>query len=270
MNGKALKDRLKNLGFDLAEVARLLNISPQAFQSKLNADDLKLSFINDVAASINKSVYDLINLDYPAPISSHNIINEEQPEYLSLHMPKVVTVNEHEEELVSLVNIKAAAGYLNGYGDPEWIEKLPTIRLPGLRGGTHRAFENSGHSMSPTFHNKSISVGRWVESFNDIKDRYVYVVVTKTDGVVIKRVLNRIKERNQLILISDNANKRDYPNIIIDAEDVLELWKVRAALSFEFPEPNQWHDRFNDLEAQITFLTNQVKLHTHLLNKEKQ
>lgn len=272
MTGKSLKDRLKKINIELVEVARLLNISPQNLQSKLNADDLKLSFIGDVARAINKNIYDLISIEYPMPPTASNIIvNEPRSEYKketskSLLMPKVVAINENEEELVSLVNVKAAAGYLNGYADPEFIEKLPTIRMPGLKGGTHRAFENAGHSMSPTFHNKSISIGQWVESFDDIKDRYVYIVVSKTDGVVIKRVLNRIKERNQLVLISDNSNKREYPNIIIDAEDVLELWKVRGAFSFEFPEPTQWQDRFNDLEAQITFLANQVKSHAHILN----
>lgn len=277
MTGKSLKIRLKNLGFELAEVARLLTISPQNLQSKLNADDLKLSFIDEVAKSINKSVYDLISVDYPTPIVP--VVNSlSEPEEVFgvktndrnlLGMPQVVAVNEEDEELVSLVNVKAAAGYLNGYADPEYIEKLPTIRMPGLKGGTHRAFENSGHSMSPTFHNKAILIGRWVESFSDIKDRYAYIVVTKTDGIVNKRVLNRIDERNQLVLISDNAHKREYPNIIIDAEDILEIWKVRAAFSFEFPEPTQWQDRFNDLEAQITFLTQQFNTNTHFLKANK-
>lgn len=277
MTGKALKDRLKNLGFELAEVARLLKISPQNLQSKLNSDDLKLSFINDVALSINKNVYDLIREDYPTPVvaSKNSIVAPDKEHHVTtndrnlLGLPKVVAINEDDEELVSLVNVKAAAGYLNGYADPEYIEKLPTIRMPGLKGGTHRAFENSGHSMSPTFHNKSILIGRWVESFSEIRDRYAYIVITKTDGVVNKRVLNRITERNQLVLISDNANKREYPNIIIDAEDILEIWKIRAAFSFEFPEPTQWQDRFNDLEAQITFLSQQVKANTHLLNTGK-
>lgn len=60
---------------------------------------------------------------------------------LNFGVPKVVSVNENNEELISLVNVKAAAGYLNGYADPEYIERLPTIRMPGIKGGSHRAFE---------------------------------------------------------------------------------------------------------------------------------
>lgn len=171
---------------------------------------------------------------------------------LSLGLPKVVTVDAQNEELVALVNGKAAAGYLNGYGDPEYIERLPVINMPGLKGATHRAFEVVGHSMQPTLHNRAIAIGRYVENFTELRERYIYIVVSKTEGIVVKRVLNRINEQGTLILLSDNANKKDYPNIIVDAEDVKEIWKLRAALSFEFPEPSM--DRINDVEARLTYL----------------
>ena len=175
-------------------------------------------------------------------------------ESLNLGLPKVVTISDKNDDLITLVNVKAAAGYLDGYGDPEFIETLPTLHIPNLKGGTHRAFEVSGQSMSPTIHNGSISIGRWVESFEDIKENYVYIVVTKTEGIVIKRVLNRIEERGKLILKSDNQNKRDHPNILLEPSDVLELWRLRGAFIFEFPEPNELNHKVNDLEARITLM----------------
>lgn len=177
---------------------------------------------------------------------------------LNFGVPKVVSVNENNEELISLVNVKAAAGYLNGYADPEYIERLPTIRMPGIKGGSHRAFEIRGHSMSPTMHNSSIAIGRWVESFDDIRDRYVYIVITSSEGIVMKRVLNRIHETGKLILLSDNQNKREYPNIILDVSDVLEVWKLRAGFIFEFPEPGELYNRFNDLEAKVSIMQDQM------------
>ena len=177
----------------------------------------------------------------------------------NLGVPKVITVNEKNEDLVSLVSAKAAAGYLNGYADAEYIEHLPTIKLPNLKGGTHRAFEIKGHSMNPTIHNGAIAVGRWVESFADIKENYVYIIVTKTDGIVCKRVLNRIEESGRLILKSDNANKKEYPNIILNADDVVELWRLRGGFIFEFAEPNEVNQRINDLEANYTLMQEQLK-----------
>ena len=178
---------------------------------------------------------------------------------LDLGIPKVVAVDAGNKELISLVNVKAAAGYLNGYADPEYIEQLPVIAVPGVNGNTHRAFEINGHSMSPTFHHRSIVIGSWVEKFEDIRDRYIYIVVSKTDGVVAKRVLNRIDERGNLVLISDNQHKTEFPNIILDPDDVLELWRARLLLSHNFPEPVYWQDRFNDLESEITFLKHDLK-----------
>lgn len=177
---------------------------------------------------------------------------------LNFGVPKVVSVNENNEELISLINVKAAAGYLNGYADPEYIERLPTIRMPGIKGGSHRAFEIRGHSMSPTMHNSSIAIGRWVESFDDIRDRYVYIVITRSEGIVMKRVLNRIHETGKLILLSDNQNKREYPNIILDVSDVIEVWKLRAGFIFEFPEPGELYNRFNDLEAKVSIMQDQM------------
>src|SRR5688572_23410788 len=36
---------------------------------------------------------------------------------------------------IPFVPLKAAAGYLNGYGDPEYIDELNTFTLPMLTGG---------------------------------------------------------------------------------------------------------------------------------------
>ncbi|WP_437918406.1 S24 family peptidase [Sphingobacterium sp. LRF_L2] len=181
----------------------------------------------------------------------------------NLGLPKVVTVGENERELITLVPVKAAAGYLNGYGDPEYVETLPTIRMPNLGSGTHRAFEIKGSSMNPTFHNKSIVIGKWVENLDEIRDRRIYVVITKDYGIVAKRVLNRIDERGVLTLISDNSNKSDYGNYDVYAEEIKEIWYVRANLSFEFPEPdNSFISRIDDLEAWQAIIEDKIK---HLL-----
>lgn len=175
-----------------------------------------------------------------------------------LGLPKVVTVREHNTEAISLVPVKAAAGYLNGYSDPEYIENLPTINVPNLGSGSHRAFEIKGHSMNPTLHSSSVGIGRWVEHLDDIRDRRIYIVVTKTEGVVTKRVLNRVDDTGRLVLISDNSNKREYPNILLDPSDILEIWYLRAVIAFEFPEPDIMYQRVNDLEAKFTVLEDKI------------
>jgi len=173
-------------------------------------------------------------------------------------VPMTVVVDIANKELVPLVPVKAAAGYLNGYADPEYIGNLPTLDIPGLSGYTHRAFEIRGHSMMPTHHPGSIAIGRWVDDIQDIRDRRVYIIVTRHDGIVLKRVLNRVKSDGKLILMSDNDNKREYPNYPVELSDILEVWYWRGGIIREIPEPGAMYNRLNDLDGRLSLLENRL------------
>jgi transcriptional regulator with XRE-family HTH domain len=210
-----------------------------------------------VVRNYNKSYEWLIDgveqLEKIAPKTAPIVAPNEQKRGLEL-LPKAITVDTSDRELVTLVPMKAAAGYLNGFADPEYIGSLPTLDIPGLSGQTHRAFEIRGHSMMPNIHSGSISIGRWVENINDIQDRHVYIIVTKQDGVVCKRVLNRVKQDGVLVMISDNDNKREFPNYTVYPEEILELWYWRAGIIRTIPEPGTQHTRINDLEARMSLI----------------
>jgi len=225
---------------------------------KINAntpnDDIQKSGVSALK-NANSDTPTFDKFDTPTDTPTHNTAAANH----NFGAPKVIAISENNEDLVTLVGAKAAAGYLNGYGDPEYIEHLPTLRLPNLKSGTHRAFEISGNSMQPTIQNGSIAVGRWVESLEDIRDRRIYILVTKNDGIVIKRVINKVKEAGKLILISDNSNKIDHYTYPVEASDVLEAWYLRGALIFNFQEPGELYGRFNDLEAKVTLMAEQLQ-----------
>jgi hypothetical protein len=52
-----------------------------------------------------------------------------------------VTVDADDRENIELVPVKASAGYLNGYGDPEYVAELPKFSLPMFGQGTFRALK---------------------------------------------------------------------------------------------------------------------------------
>ncbi len=143
---------------------------------------------------------------------------------------------EHEEvsgrNRIELVPIKAAAGYLNGFADPDHVNELPTFSLPILNHGTYRAFEISGDSMLP-LQSGTIVVGEFVPELSGIKNGRTYVLVTRSEGVVYKRVFNYVEENGKLFLVSDN---RQYAPYQIDADEVLEIWSAKAYISLNFPE----------------------------------
>jgi transcriptional regulator with XRE-family HTH domain len=144
----------------------------------------------------------------------------------------VVTVDDGQKDNITLVPHRAAAGYLNGFADPEYVQELTSFKLPMLKQGTFRAFEISGDSMLPILPG-TIVIGEYVEDLNDLKNGKTYVLVTQREGVVYKRVFNYIKDNGKLFLVSDN---RQYAPYQVPAEDVLEAWSAKAYISVQFPD----------------------------------
>lgn len=144
-----------------------------------------------------------------------------------------ITVDKEDKENVELVTQKSSAGYLNGYQDPEFIRELPKIMLPVLpRNVTYRAFEIKGDSMLPV-QPGSIVFGEYVDDLIRIKNGKLYVLVTKEEGIVFKRVFNFLQEEKKLLLVSDN---RVYQPYTVEANDILEVWAAKAFFSTKFPE----------------------------------
>lgn len=162
-----------------------------------------------------------------------------------------ITVDSDNRENIEMVSQKAAAGYLNGYADPVFVEELPKFRLPFLPVGTYRAFEITGDSMLP-LQPGSIVVGEYVDDWHDIKDGHTYVVVSQSDGVVYKRVFNQIEEGRKLVLRSDNAS---YEPFEVEINDVLEIWKARMFISYANPVQENSMDK---LMSMITELQQEV------------
>lgn len=138
-----------------------------------------------------------------------------------------ITVNEDNEDLIEIIPATASAGYLKGYADPEYIEQLQKIKLPFLPTGTHRAFPIKGDSMLPV-KDGAFVVAKFIENINDIKDGRTYIVLTKEDGLVYKRVYNKIEEQKSLLLYSDNKIYKPYA---VDIEKVLELWEFTCCIN---------------------------------------
>ena len=139
----------------------------------------------------------------------------------------VISENDQGNENIVHVPVKARAGYLSGYQDPTFIESLPSYRLPGVRSGTYRSFEIEGDSMLP-LQPGTIVVGCYVESWRDIRSNYTYILVTRDEGIVYKRVINKVKSKGQLVLLSDNPIYEPYA---IDIEEVNEAWAYYCHLS---------------------------------------
>lgn len=155
---------------------------------------------------------------------------------------------------IPFVPIKAAAGYLAGYSDPEFIDELNTFTLPMLSGGDYRAFEIVGDSMMPT-PSGSVIVGERVQSFDDVKSNQTYIVVSKNDGIVFKRIMKNNKQKNKMTLVSDNPSYQPYT---VNADDIVEVWQAQMIISKANTQQrwdvNQLAGLVNNLQQQVSVL----------------
>ena len=145
-----------------------------------------------------------------------------------------ITVDAEDRENIEWVPVKASAGYLNGYADPEFVAELPKFNLPMFRQGTFRAFEIKGDSMLP-LPSGSIVIAEYVDHWQSIKPGETYVVISQNDGIVYKRIGQKFREDKGLNLVSDN---KTYDPYWIPAGELVEVWKAKAFISTELPEPS--------------------------------
>ena len=136
-----------------------------------------------------------------------------------------------DKELVTIVPQKAAAGYLEGFGDMEYIASLPTFQLPVKeleQDRTYRAFQIEGDSMLP-IPSGSYIIASYVDDWTSIGGNKSYVVVTKDEGIAFKRIQKQM-ESTQLTMISNNAL---FPPYSLDMTEIAEIWQARAHIGFD-------------------------------------
>lgn len=146
-----------------------------------------------------------------------------------------ILLDNEGNDMVELIPLKASAGYLKGYADPEYIEKLPQMKLPFLPTGKHRAFPIKGDSMPP-IREGSYVVAKFLERIEDLKTGHTYIVVTKDDGLSYKRVMAYNKKEGTLELHSDNKIYQPYK---VKTSDVLELWEYTCCLNMNQYEQDE-------------------------------
>lgn len=159
-----------------------------------------------------------------------------------------------DRNIIHFVPVKAAAGYLAGYADSEFIDELNTFTLPMLAGGNYRAFEIIGDSMMPT-PSGSIIVGEKIDNTDDVKNDQAYIVVSRNEGIVYKRIVKNNRAKNKLTLVSDNPQYQPYQ---VNAEDVAELWQAQMVIS-KVSAQQRWDmnslaSMVNNLQTQVTTL----------------
>lgn len=146
----------------------------------------------------------------------------------------LLDAQDYQVMMVPLVNKYAYAGYQSGYGDDEYIDALP--RVPFMVDKQHRgnycAFEVKGDSMDNgligSYKEGYIVLGReipknmWRDKLH-IKKWRTFIVVTKTDGILIKQISKHDTVRGVITLHSLNE---EYDDIQLQLDKVAQVFNV--------------------------------------------
>jgi transcriptional regulator with XRE-family HTH domain len=247
------------------EVAIALDIKRAKYNSYENgiAVNPPLETLVAVSSYFKMNIDTLIKVDLSA-LSEFKLYELEKgfDDYMRGTKLRVLTttVNSNNRENVELVNMRARAGYTNGYSDPEFISTLPVFQLPYLSPERkYRAFQLDGDSMHPIPHGAFV-IAEFIQNWKEVKDGTPCIVVTEDDGIVFKIVENKLKDEKTLLLKSLNTLYEPYE---VKANEVKEVWKFVQYMSKEMPDEQMTPDKLAStvlkMNEQLNLLKKKLK-----------
>lgn len=198
MTGNEARQILQEAGVNLSQLAELLQLSPQAFSSRLNARIFKRSYQIEINQVLKRTVFDVsINDDLRQPI----------------------------------LDIRVCAG--NGIGlEGEENKIVEYVTIPALTGCV--GLTVYGESMYPLYKPGDTIFVRPVIDKQDIDYGRTYLVITSSDRL-LKMLYESGKGDEYLRLCSYNVDtkpdgERLYPDRDIHLDNILFIYKVVGSL----------------------------------------
>jgi DNA-binding XRE family transcriptional regulator len=137
-------------------------------------------------------------------------------------------------KMVPLIGSRVQAGFLNGWGDAEYIDELPKIpwEVDKEYKGNYFCFEVEGDSMnnsnpSEAILDKDILLCREIQNHHWQNKLHInawdFVIAHKELGIVVKRITDHNIESGEVTLQSLNNLYEDYT---VNLDDVVALFNV--------------------------------------------
>lgn len=254
---------MKNLASNIRHLRNLKSLSQEYLSEEISISRSQL--MSYESGRTEPSVETLLKISdyFKLPIDiliRNNLTLSKNTSFIDIGNQRVlfpITVDSDNEDLIEIIPLEASAGYLSGYSDPEYVEDLRKIKLPFLPTGKHRAFPIKGDSMLPA-KSGSFVIAKYIEDIVEIKDGKTYIILTENDGLVYKRVYNKIEENKSLLLVSDNKLYREYE---IPIQNVLEIWEYTCSIN------TQEYDEHELKISSIAQMLNQLGIELKALEK---
>lgn len=219
----------------LLKLVELEGLNPNKFYIKTG---LANGFLNTVGEKLRRPTIEKIQKAFPY-WNLEWILDEKGDIYLDKpykHIDKLeaTMIIEGGIMMVPLVNQYAHAGYMAGYADAEYIETLPKVPwvVDHEYKGKYVSFEVRGDSMDDGLKHsyeqgdillcREISPDYWKCKLH-IRQWDAFVIVHKTEGIVIKQIIDHDVENGIITCHSFNPL---YPDFKVDLREVSQLFNV--------------------------------------------
>lgn len=214
-----------------SEVATALGYSRSSISEILNGSaGVSRKFIDKLCAYYG--VHDRYITEGKPPKFKSELIEQKQPT-IAEPAARYLPAGERVFMTVPLVNQYAYAGYLSGWADVEYIDILP--RVPFIVDkeykGNYMCFEVRGDSMNDGSIDsyiagdlalcREINRPHWQSKLHI--NQWDFIIIHKTEGILLKRIIAHDTVRGMIKLHSLNALYEDFE---IALDDVAQLFNV--------------------------------------------
>jgi phage repressor protein C with HTH and peptisase S24 domain len=223
MKPEDLKIRRETLGMSQSELAKALGKSRKTINTWENSEELSAS------ASKMLQMY-FKEVTKKADKKGGNVTDALE-----------VNFDELKVMYVPLVNKFAYAGYLNGFGDSEYVEELPKIPFANDKEnkGDYVCFEVKGDSMDDGSY-ESLLEGD-ILLCRDVKKQYWksklhinkwdFVIVHKYEGILVKRITKHYVDEGVITIHSLNEYYEDSDLHLNDVQKIFNIVDYRRKKS---------------------------------------
>lgn len=240
--GEKFEKFLRDSNISVAMAADKLGKNRQTVYKYFKSRNLSREVVNHIVTTFNKPESEIFG----------NIISprlEAKPLHLASDPNDYDNDGSRFEELpdgtlrmrVPVVPQRASAGYLLGFQDPEYYEDLNVISIDVFKQhkGHYIAFLVQGESMTtlePENFRKSILDG-WIVIGRELpRHQWKYklhthtysewVIVHKTDGILIKEIIKHDVEKGIITTHSLNPDKEQFPDRDFHLDDIEQIFNI--------------------------------------------
>lgn len=219
----------------LAESLSMSRVKYASYESAVNKNP-PLEDLMRISAYFKISIDTLIKVELQKLSTSrfNELLNGNDTFITGSKLRVIATsVDKENKDNIEYVPIKAKAGYLNGYQDPEFIASLPAFHLPIIKNDRkQRLFPVTGDSMLP-FPENAFMIGEYVNDWTTIKDGEKCLIISTEKGFVLKEIYNQLKKDKTLLLKSTNSLYKSYT---VNVDEIREIWRFAGYIDLKWPQ----------------------------------